>query len=142
MWKSSLPQVWFRSDMASIHSWETPNQAPVRSAHSWEDRRPAPRPYDGDDDSDPDTDDETLLNAEGEEAGDNLANMLLSSLWAQKQSAKLVCTVAWWAVQAGAQSKILQKIAFRPNAPTGHFHSAPQERRESNHDADSSQPNP
>ena len=80
-----------------MHSWETPDQAPASSAHSWEDRRPAPRQYDGDDDSDPDTDDETLLNTEGEEAGDNLANMLLSSLWAQKQSAKLVCTVAWWA---------------------------------------------
>ena len=68
--------------MASIHSWETPNQAPATSAHSGEDRRPAPRPlHDGDDDYDPDTDDETLLSAEGEEAGDNLANMLLSSLW-------------------------------------------------------------
>ena len=61
---------------------------------------------DGDDDSKTDTDDETLMNAEGEEASDNLANMLLSSLWRKSKAPN------WSARWHGGRSRLVPKARF------------------------------
>ena len=80
-----------------------------------------PDPWEGghpplqEDDSDYDPDE-----LEGVEAGEALAQMLLSMVWARKMSAKTACVIAWWASRAGALGPV-KDLAFRPNAPTGLF---------------------
>ena len=68
--------------------------------------------------SDSESDDDNER-AEGADAGEMLAQMLLAMVWSGKMSAKTACVIAWWASRAGAQGPI-KDIAFRPSAPTGH----------------------
>ena len=55
-----------------------------------------------------------------EEAGMEFVDLLLDLKVKGKLSAKDVCTLCWHAKHAGAQGPA-QDLAFRPDAPTGHF---------------------
>eukprot|EP00969_Alexandrium_andersonii_P227301 10038727-Alexandrium_andersonii.AAC.1 len=67
------------------YSWEQPWEAPPR----W---------------MDSDSDEEDAMNVElqGEEAGQELVEFLLSLYFAGKMSAKTVCVMCWWSSRAGA----------------------------------------
>ena len=60
------------------------------------------------------------MHAAGDEAGQNLMDLLLQLHYLRHLSAKAVCVIAWWAKNAGAAGKV-RDLAFRPNAPSGHF---------------------
>ena len=55
-----------------------------------------------------------------QEAGNELAELLLQLRLEGQLSAKHVCTIAYWASKAGAVGPAAT-LAFRPDAPTGHF---------------------
>lgn len=81
---------------------------------------PWDRPPDSADSDGSDAEESDHEGAEGEEAGEMLAQMLLSMVWAGKMSAKTACVIAWWASRAGAKGPI-NDLAYRPSAPSGHF---------------------
>ena len=77
----------------------------------------SPDPWEAGAASDSESDSE---HAEGEEAGEALAQMLLHMVFAGKMSAKTACVIAWWASRAGAVG--IKDLAFRPSDPaTGHY---------------------
>ena len=55
-----------------------------------------------------------------EEAGDMLAQFLMSLHVAGQLRARSLCIICWWASKAGGIGGFAD-YAFRPNAPTGHF---------------------
>ena len=54
------------------------------------------------------------------EAGDILAELLLSLKHHGHLTAKQCCVLAYWCTKAGAQGPVSQ-LSFRPEAPSGHF---------------------
>ena len=87
-------------------SWET-------ASASWE---CAPVGGDPNDSSAGESDDEKV---EGEDAGAELTNMLMSLVWKGELAAKTASTIAFWAAQAGAVG--VGDIGLKPSSPTGHF---------------------
>ena len=55
-----------------------------------------------------------------EQAGDELALLLMELKNSHTLSARSACVIAFWATRAGAQGMVT-KLAFRPTAPSGHF---------------------
>eukprot|EP00969_Alexandrium_andersonii_P049362 2166627-Alexandrium_andersonii.AAC.1 len=101
-----------------------------RSSHSWDalpaplallaSSAPTPAASDADDLSDVALEEAADIEPEGEEASQNLRDMLLQLLYLHKLSARSVCTIAYWAEKAGAVGAV-RALSFRPNAPSGHF---------------------
>eukprot|EP00969_Alexandrium_andersonii_P294373 13010998-Alexandrium_andersonii.AAC.1 len=65
-------------------------------------------------------DDDFYNNCTPQEAGFELASLLMDLKRQGTLSAKQGCLIAFWATRAGAAGDV-SRLAFRPNAPSGHF---------------------
>jgi hypothetical protein len=91
-------------------------------ASSWEQRAEfQQRVDDALDMSDDEVDEEAYIKVVGEEAGEAFLECLLALHFANKLSAKSLCTICWYASRGGLLGPAA-KFAFRPNDPaTGHY---------------------
>ena len=55
------------------------------------------------------------------EAAEGFVDLLISEFMEGRMTAKLMCVISWWASHAGVKG-IVEELAMRPQAPTGHFH--------------------
>lgn len=88
-----------------MYAWERP-----QGVYKWEEGN-APPDAEYEEDTDPMT---------PEKAGEYLVTMLLELLYTNCISAKTLCTICWWAAQAGAQGPV-DKFAKNPAAQSGKF---------------------
>ena len=54
-------------------------------------------------------------------AGAALVRVLLSLLFGGKLSAKMVCSICWWAWRSGSKCPNVKRMAYKPSSPSGHF---------------------
>ena len=62
------------------------------------------------------------MHVEGKEAAQNFGDSCLHLVYLPKLSPLSACVLSWWASKAGAAG-MAERLASRPNAPTGHFQS-------------------
>ena len=97
--------------MASTHSWENP--APASSlAHSWE--ATDYRVPTGDTSDEDEVDEQRVASTE-------FMDVLLSMYLESAISARILCTLCWWAAKAGMPGQLLRDCACNPDSDSGNF---------------------
>jgi len=113
-WLEFLIFSFFSNMSRSVHSWEEPlgeDQRPLPNPHSWE----VGSTQDGGESSSSDPEDDEDRAPPGRRFADFASELYYSRVL----SAKQMCTLMFWASKAGVEEAA--PLAFRPNAPSGHF---------------------
>lgn len=102
--------------MASRHSWEEePRSWELPDAGAVNDEAlPGTLDWEGE------SDDESKVFCNGEEAGTAFMDVCMEMLNSGRMSAKTVCTLCWYASRAGALGPVA-RYALNPESPSGHF---------------------
>ena len=110
IWEQEPPDL----SQASASAGPSDTESAATVSHPFKVRRAASRVWAG-----PAAERDTREEEE-EEAGVQLARLLVQLNAEGQLSAKHTCTIAHWAANAGCKGPVCD-LAFRPDAPTGHF---------------------
>ena len=103
---ASESEEWESASEESEASWTDAASEDGTSSEGWED---------DDETSEGDIEDEEA------EAGKVLVDILLSLVIAGAMSARVLCTICWWAWKAGCRGEAVKKFAHCPDAQSGKF---------------------